>query len=97
MMYNPPHPGEILKEEYLLPLNLSIGEASEALCVSRKNLSSIVNGHTGISPEMALRLAKALNTTPEFWMKLEEQYDLWQAKQTLDTENVRELYTLVAF
>ena len=96
MMYNPPHPGEILKEEYLLPLNLSIGEASAALCISRKNLSSIVNGHTGISPEMALRLAKAFDTTPEFWMKLEEQFDLWRAKQTLNTDDVRVLYKLAA-
>lgn len=95
-MFNPPHPGEILKEEYLLPLNLTIGQASDALCISRKHLSSIVNGHTGISPEMALKLAISFNTTPEFWMKLEEQFDLWKAKQTLNTDKIRVLYQLAA-
>ncbi len=76
-MHNPPHPGEILKELCLEPLELSITEAARALGVSRKTLSAIVNGRAGISPEMALRLAKAFGTTPESWLNQQMQYDLW--------------------
>jgi len=78
-MHNPPHPGEVLRELCLEPLNLSVTDAAEALGVSRKTLSSILNGRAGISPEMALRLSKAFNTTPESWLNQQQQYDLWQA------------------
>ncbi len=63
-----PHPGEMIKELCLEPLGLSVSEAAKALGVSRKTLSSIVNGHTGISPEMAIRLSIAFDTTPESWL-----------------------------
>jgi addiction module HigA family antidote len=80
-MYNPPHPGEIIKKLCLEPLGLSVTEAAKALGVSRKTLSSILNGHTGISPEMAIRLSIAFDTTPESWLNQQVQYDLWQAEQ----------------
>ena len=63
-MHNPPHPGEIIRELCLEPLGLSVTDAAKALDVSRKTLSSILNGRSGISPEMALRLSKAFNTSP---------------------------------
>ena len=77
-MHNPPHPGEIIRELCLEPLELSITEAAEALGVSRKTLSSILNSHSGISTEMALRLSKAFGTTPENWLNQQIQYDLWK-------------------
>jgi addiction module HigA family antidote len=80
-MYNPPHPGEIIRKLCLEPLDLSVTEAAKALGVSRKTLSSILNGRTGISPEMAIRLSIAFDTTPESWLNQQVQYDLWQAEQ----------------
>ncbi len=80
-MHNPPHPGEVLKELCLEPLDLNVTDATKALGVSRKTLSSILNGRAGISPEMAIRLSIAFNTTAESWMNQQMQYDLWQAEQ----------------
>lgn len=81
LMHNPPHPGEIIKKLCLEPLGLTVTEAAKALGVSRKTLSSILNGRTGISPEMAIRLSIAFNTTAESWLNQQIQYDLWQAEQ----------------
>lgn len=81
LMHNPPHPGEIIKELCLVPLGITITDASKALGVSRKTLSSIVNGKAGISPEMAVRLSIAFNTSSESWINQQSQYDLWQAEQ----------------
>ncbi len=78
-MFNAPHPGEIL-QEYLE--GISVTTAAQALGVTRTNLSRILHGHTGISADMALRLSEALGTTPEFWLNLQVQYDLWIASQT---------------
>jgi addiction module HigA family antidote len=91
-MFNPPHPGEILRELCLEPLTLSVTEAAEALGVSRKTLSSILNGRAGISPEMAIRLSKAFGTTPESWMYQQAQYDLWHAQQVSGSIKVKRLY-----
>ena len=90
-MHNPPHPGEVLRELCLEPLNLSVTRAAEALGVSRKTLSSILNGHAGISPEMALRLAKAFGTTPESWLNQQMQYDLWVTEQNVGKLKVEKL------
>lgn len=79
-MYNPPHPGEIIKTLCLEPLGLTVTEAAEALGISRKTLSAILNGHAGISPEMAIRLSIAFNTTAESWLNQQVQYDLWLAE-----------------
>jgi len=79
-MSNPPHPGEIIKELCLKPLDMSVTAAADALGVSRKTLSSIINGKSGISPEMAVRLSIAFNTSSESWLNQQMQYDLWQAE-----------------
>jgi len=81
-MHNPPHPGEVLKELCIEPLGLSVTEAARALGVSRKTLSAILNGRAGISPVMAIRLAKAFGTSPESWLNQQVQYDLWIAEQS---------------
>ncbi len=90
-MYNPPHPGEIIKELCLEPLGLTVTRAAEALGVSRKTLSAILNGRSGISPEMAIRLSMAFDTTAESWLNQQVQYDLWLARQNqkeLKVENL---------
>jgi len=81
LMHNPPHPGQIIKELCLEPLGLSVTETAKALGVSRKTLSSIINGKSGISPEMAVRLSIAFDTSSESWLNQQTQYDLWQAGQ----------------
>jgi addiction module HigA family antidote len=80
-MQNPPHPGEVLKELCLEPLGLTVSAAAKALDVSRKTLSSILNRRASITPEMALRLSIAFNTTAESWLMQQVQYDLWRAEQ----------------
>ncbi len=90
-MYNPAHPGEVLKELYIEPLNLTVTEVAEALGVSRKTLSALVNGHYGVSPDMAMRLAKAFGTTAKLWLNMQQNYDLWQAKQRAELSGVRVL------
>lgn len=81
LMHNPPHPGEIIRELCLEPLGLSVTAAAEALGISRKSLSAIVNGRAGISPEMAVRLSIAFDTSAESWLNHQTQYELWQAEQ----------------
>lgn len=89
----PTHPGEILKYHYLEPLELSITELARRLKVSRKAISSIVNERKSVTPEMALRLSRALNTTPEVWLNLQKNYDLWQAAQTTsDWQGIEPIY-----
>lgn len=73
----PTHPGAILRRQQLEPLGLSVSEAARVLKVSRKTLSKIVNEGASISPEMALRLGKAFHTTPELWLNLQQNFDLW--------------------
>jgi antitoxin HigA-1 len=92
MIHNPPHPGEFIQEVCLKPLGLTITKAADSLGVSRKALSELINGKVGISTEMALRLAKAFNTTPESWLTQQMYYDLWQAKQKIKVLKVRELW-----
>ena len=79
LMFNPPHPGEVIKELCLEPLGLSVTAAAKGLGVSRKTLSAILNGRAGISPEMAVRLSIAFDTSSESWLNQQTQYDLWQA------------------
>ena len=81
LMHSPPHPGAIIKELCLEPLGVSVTAAAKALGVSRKTLSSILNGKAGVSPEMAVRLSIAFNTSSESWVNQQSQYDLWQAEQ----------------
>jgi addiction module HigA family antidote len=81
MMYNPPHPGEIIRELCIVPLGITINQTADALGVSRKTLSELLNGHSRISTEMALRLSIAFDTTAESWLSQQIQYDLWQARK----------------
>lgn len=90
-MYNPPHPGEVLRELCFEPLGLSVTQAAEALGVSRKTLSAILNCRAGISPEMAIRLSKAFGTSAESWMSQQVQYDLWLAERTMGDVKVQVL------
>ena len=89
----PVHPGEILKEMYLDPLGISITELADNLGVARKTVSQLVNGHMGVSAEMALRLGKAFNTTPELWLNMQRNYDLWHAGSKIKITHIRSLRT----
>lgn len=90
-MHNPPHPGEILRELCLEPLGLTVTDAAAALGVSRKTLSAILNGRAGVSPEMAIRLAKAFDTSAESWLYQQMQHDLWLAEQSAGDIRVKKL------
>ena len=90
-MFNPPHPGEIIREFCIEPLNISVTQAAGALGVSRKTLSSLLNARSGVSPEMALRLSKVFGRTPEGWLRLQLQYDLWKTRQSVDVEDLKRI------
>jgi addiction module HigA family antidote len=79
MMKNPPHPGELLREDVLVPLGLGVNEAAERLGISRTTLSRVLNGHAGISADLAIRLEAAGASTARFWVSLQAQYELAQA------------------
>lgn len=80
-MHNPPHPGEILKEDVLPELGLTVGQFAAHLGVSRPHLSKVLNGRAGITAEMDLKLSEALGQTPGLWIRMQSAYDLWQAEQ----------------
>jgi len=86
-MYNPPHPGEIIKGLWLDPMDVSITEAAQAMAISRKTLSKIINGRARVTPEIAVRLAIALGSSAESWLGHQAAYDLWKLEQ--HPENVR--------
>ena len=90
-MYNPPHPGEIIRELCLEPLGISVTAAAKGLGVSRKTLSAILNERAGISPEMAIRLSIAFDTSAESWLNQQSQFDLWQAEQHRSDLRVKRL------
>jgi addiction module HigA family antidote len=90
-MHHPPHPGEILRELCLVPLNLSVTDAAASLDVSRNTLSAILNGRAGISPQMAVRLSIAFDTSAESWLQQQMQYDLWHAELSRKQLRVRKL------
>jgi addiction module HigA family antidote len=87
-MHNPPHPGEFITQVYLEPNNLSGRELAAKLGVAASTLNRILLGSSRISPEMALRLSKALGRSPESWLAMQNNHDLWQAKQRLKLGNV---------
>lgn len=80
MIRRPTHPGSIIKEDYILHLVITIKDMADTLGVSRKTLSKIINEKGAVTPDMALRLSRAFDTTPEFWLNLQKNYDLWHAK-----------------
>jgi addiction module HigA family antidote len=87
-MYNPPHPGEIIKQECLDPLELSVTESAKVLDVTRQALSNLINGRAGVSPEMAIRLEKAFGGDAETWLRLQMNFDIWKARQHADEIHV---------
>lgn len=93
-MHNPPHPGEILREDVLAPLGLSVTAAAERLGVTRKTLSELLNGRSGVSPEMALRISQATGTTAESWLGMQTAYDLWQTRK--EAKHLKKVKKLVA-
>lgn len=91
LMHKPPHPGKVLRQLCLEPLGLTVTQMAEALGVSRKTLSAILNERAGISPEMAVRLSIAFGTSSESWLNQQVQYDLWQAEQRRRELRVKKL------
>lgn len=79
MMHNPPHPGEVLYGLHMEPQGLTINKVAERIGVDRKTLSRIINGHCSVSVDMAIRLGKAFNTTPDLWLGMQQDFDLWHA------------------
>lgn len=90
-MHNPPHPGEFIGAVYLEPNDLSGRELAVKLGVAASTLNRILTGTSGISPEMALRLSKALGRSPESWLALQYNYDLWQARQRVNLDTVEKV------
>ena len=90
-MYDPPHPGEFIRATYIDPFDLSIRSLAESLGVAPSTLTRITSKRSGVSPEMALRLSKALGRSPESWLAMQHSYDLWQAKQTADLSDVQKV------
>ena len=98
MQRKPTHPGQILKEDYLEPLGVSITELSKVLGISRKTLSKIINERGSVTPEMALKLSRAFDTSPEFWINLQRNYDLWvAANKSKDWEKINPLVEPLAY
>lgn len=87
-MHNPPHPGEFIAEVYLEPNGLSGRELAAKLGVAPSTLNRVLTGASGVSPEMALRLAKCLGRSPESWLAMQSSHDLWRAKQQVDLSRV---------
>ncbi|MBR1754402.1 HigA family addiction module antidote protein [bacterium] len=91
-MFNPPHPGELLKTGYIDELNLSVAKVALMLGVSRKSIYDIINCKTAITPVMALKIAKAFNSDAEFWLDLQVKYDLFNAIQNTNLDDVQVMY-----
>ena len=87
-MHNPPHPGEFISDVYMQPFGYSCRFVAKQLDVSASTLNRILKGKSAITPEMALRLSKALGRTPESWLLMQDNYDLWQAKQNVNLTKV---------
>jgi len=90
-MHNPPHPGEFIWETYLEPFEVSVRSLAQSLGVAASTLNRLINGQSGVSPEMALRLSKAVGRSPESWLAMQHAYDLWAARQTVDLSDVEQI------
>ena len=90
-MHNPPHPGEFILATYMEPYGLSCRYLAERLDVSPSTLSRILKQQSGVSPEMALRLSKALGRTPQSWLAMQDAYDLWQVGKTIKLDKVHKI------
>ena len=87
-MHNPPHPGEFISSLYLEPYGISGRELASKLGVSASTLNRILTGRSSVTPEMALRLAKCIGRSPESWLAMQHNHDLWQAKKSVDLSGV---------
>ena len=92
-MYQPPHPGEFIKETYIEPLNISLRTAAMKLDVSPSTFSRLIKGESDISPIMALKLSKAFGRTPESWLLMQAEHELWKAKSSVDLSRVSVIYS----
>lgn len=90
-MHNPPHPGEFIREIYITPFAISVRKVAESLGVSPSTLNRLLNGESNVSPEMALRLSKALGRSPESWLSMQDHYDLWHARKNINLKAVKKL------
>ena len=90
-MHNPPHPGEFIKEVYLIPFNISSRKVAEKLLVSPSTFNRLINTESNVSPEMALRLSKTLGRSPESWLAMQDSYNLWHARNNIDLRKVKKL------
>ena len=90
-MHSPPHPGEFIRETYIAPFDISIRSLAESLGVSPSTLARIVAKRSAVSPEMALRLSKALGRSPESWLAMQHNYDLWVARSSADLSDVQKI------
>lgn len=95
-MFNPPHPGEFITEVYLEPHEISGRELAEKLDVAASTLSRILKGTSRVTPEMALRLSKAIGRSPESWLAMQDAHDLWVARQHVNLTGVSKLKLTVA-
>ena len=90
-MHNPPHPGAFIQEVYLTPNEMSGRELALQLGVAASTLNRVLNEASGVSPEMSLRLSKALGRSPESWLTMQHNYDLWRAKQTVNLKAIQRI------
>lgn len=90
-MHNPPHPGEFIREVYMAPYGISARRVAKSLGVAPSTFSRLLNGASDVSPEMALRLSKALGRSPESWLAMQDSYDLWHARKNVDLKATRKL------
>lgn len=94
MMHNPPHPGKVVRQALVDGPHISVTEAAKALGVGRVTLSKLINGKAGISPDMAVRLSLALNTSSEMWLNMQMMFDLWQAEKKRKKIKVKRIFKL---
>ncbi|MFT5133552.1 MAG: addiction module HigA family antidote [Gammaproteobacteria bacterium] len=90
-MHNPPHPGEFIRATYMEPFDLSCRYLAEKLNVAASTLNRVLKQQSGVSPEMALRLSKAIGRSPESWLAMQDAYDLWQVKKSIKLTNVQKV------
>jgi len=90
-MHNPPHPGEFIKETYVQPFALSARQVAASLKVSPSTFNRLLNSECNVSPKMALRLSKVLGRSPESWLAMQDQYDLWHAEKKVDLRGMKKL------
>lgn len=95
-MHNPPHPGEFISQTYMEPFNLSCRQLAKHLNVAPSTLNRVLKTQSGVSPEMALRLSKVVGRSPESWLAMQDHYDLWQAKQTIELGKITKIELKVA-